>query len=364
MTKQYSHAIAIDVSGHGLGHLGQITPVVQELVARHPTARVIVRAAHAASVVRDFVGSGVELDQAPPEATLVMRSPTIVDAAASAHAYRALHAEWDAHLDREAERLAALRPAVLIADVPYLSLAAAKRIGIPAIALCSLNWLDLYRTYCGAERDAPEILRTMEAAYRSADVFLQPRPHMPMSDLANRRSIGPIARIGRQRKDEIKTALGIPRNDRIVLVTFGGIRSGERLRLPDIAGVHWLVGGASPESQDNAIDVGRLDMSFIDILASCDAVVTKVGYGTFVEAACNGVGVVSMARADWPESAPSIEWMQQNANFALADGDSEEMPGLGAALASVLNAARKPSVPASGTAEAADTIESFGRLSE
>ena len=41
-------------------------------------------------------------------------------------------------------------------------------------------------------------------------------------------------------------------------------------------------------------------MSFIDVLASSDAVVTKIGYATFVEAACNGGGIKSAPRADWP----------------------------------------------------------------
>ena len=262
MAKHEHRTIVIDVSSHGLGHLGQITPVIQGLIGTHPTARIIVRSTHAASVVRDFVGSGVALDTPPPEATLVMRGPTVIDEAASAAAYRALHARWDEHLERETARLATLAPAVLVADIPYLSLAAAKRLGIPAIALCSLNWLDLYRAYCGRERDAPAILHTIEAAYRAADVFLQPQPHMPMSDLVNRRSIGPVARIGRQRKNEIKASLAIPQAEQIVLVTFGGIRSDRPLQLPDIMGVHWLIGSGNVPA--NASDIGRLDMSFID----------------------------------------------------------------------------------------------------
>jgi hypothetical protein len=60
---------------------------------------------------------------------------------------------------------------------------------------------------------------------------------MPMSDLPNRRSIGPIARIGRARKNQVRTILGIPQTDDVVLATFGGIRSEKRVQLPNIAGV-------------------------------------------------------------------------------------------------------------------------------
>lgn len=291
-----------------------------------------------------------------------MRGPTIVDAAASADAYRELHAKWDMHVDREAKRLTSLGPSVQVANIPYLSLAAAKHAGVPAVALCSLNWLEPYRIYCGEDRDAANILSTIEAAYQSADVFLQPRPHMPMAGFKNRLSIGPIARRGRKRTDEVKAALGIPRPEHLALVTFGGIPSNERLKLPSIANVRWLVADDLSKESEHVFHVSRLKMSFIDILASCDVVVTKVGYGTFTEAACNGVRVVTTPRDDWPETAPMMEWMKRNANIAMIQpGDKMD---LSAAVISLLDASIKPPVAPSGIDEAADVIARMGRLSE
>jgi hypothetical protein len=356
-----SRTVVFDVSSHGFGHLGQVAPVIQMLVAQHPSARFVVRSTYAAPVVRNFVGFGVELDKPPPEATLVMHGPTIVDAMASAAVYRALHASWDEHLERETARLAILEPAALVADIPYLSLAAAKRLGIPAIALGSLNWLDLYRVYCGRDRDAA-LTSQIETAYHSADLFLQPRPHMPMADFSNRHSIGPVARLGRQRKDEIRAALGIPNREHVVLVTFGGIKSDEPLQLPRIPGIHWLVASRRASVSDIATDVGDLKMSFIDVIASSDAVLTKVGYCTFVEAACNGVGIVCSSRPDWPESGPYIEWATRNANFALIEGSAENPDGVRTALPVVLNASPRMAPSPSGVAEAVEIIASMARL--
>jgi hypothetical protein len=302
----------------------------------------------------------IDFDMPPPEATLVMRNPTNVDVVASAAAYHKLHARWHDNLEREAARLAARAPAALIADVPYLSLAAAKRLGIPAIALCSLNWLDLYKTYCAHADDASDIMRTIESAYHSADIFLQPQPHMPMTELPNRRSIGPIARLGRRRSREIRSALGIPQNVKIVLVTFGGIQSRRRLQLPTMAGVHWLLPPDYSITGLYATNVSQIDMSFIDVLASSDAVVTKVGYCTFVEAACNGVGLVSAPRDDWPESEHLIEWAKQNGNFSLAD--IEDTAELRTALTTVLERSSHKQTFPTGTAEAVDIIEPIAKL--
>jgi len=359
---QNYRTIVFDVSGHGFGHLGQIAPIVQSLMAGHKAARIVIRSILGASVIRDFLGFPIAVDAPPPEAILAMRGPSVVDAAASAAAYRALHANWAEHLDSETARLAALAPALLVADVPYLSLAAAKRLDIPAIALCSLNWLDLYRTYCGEQPDAPAILRTIEAAYRSADLFLQPRPHMPMLDLPNRRSIGPLGRIGSPRREELRAGLGIAADERIVLVTLGGIQSQEKLRLPRMAGVRWVVPAANAAMPDGALDASRLAVSFMDLLASCDAVLTKIGYCTFVEAACNGVGIVSGPRADWPESEPMIDWARRNANFALAEGGLENQADVRATVSAVLAAPRLPPVVPSGVAEALEVIVRMAEL--
>jgi hypothetical protein len=104
-------------------------------------------------------------------------------------------------------------------------------------------------------------------------------------------------------------------------------------------------------------------MSFIDVLASSDAVVTKIGYATFVEAACNGVGIVSAPRADWPESGHLIEWAKQNANFALMEDGIENARGFRTALSAVLNAPCRMPVRASGIAEAVETIAGIAGLS-
>ena len=56
MVKRDSRTIVFDVSSHGFGHLGQIAPVIIELIAQHPTARVVVRNTHAASVVNNILG--------------------------------------------------------------------------------------------------------------------------------------------------------------------------------------------------------------------------------------------------------------------------------------------------------------------
>jgi hypothetical protein len=61
MTRQAT--VVFDVSGHGLGHLSQIAPVAQALMALFPGVCLVVRTAHPNHIVRDFMGFSVELDR-------------------------------------------------------------------------------------------------------------------------------------------------------------------------------------------------------------------------------------------------------------------------------------------------------------
>lgn len=302
--------LVFDVSGHGYGHLAQVAAVVSEVRALRPGLRVTVRAGHPPEILGTFLPAGVAVAPPPPDATLAMRSPTEVDVPASLARYEALHADWAATVEAEAGRLAALRPDLLVSDVGYIGLAAAQRAGIPAHAMCSLDWYGVFRTYgvdCPHfERISDEIL----AAYRGAGTFLQLAPHLPMDYLDDVRSFGPVARRGRNRRDDIERRFPRLAGQRLVAFTLGGIPGGFSVHdLPRPPGLCWV----SDENGVNGTEAGlvsraALGFSFIDLLASVDAIVTKPGYGTIVEAVCNGTAVVSVERPDWPESPHLQGW--------------------------------------------------------
>jgi hypothetical protein len=63
-------------------------------------------------------------------------------------AYSSLHKYWNERIYDAAARLVSLEPTLLLSNIPYLSIAAASKAGIPAIAMSSLNWADVFYHYC------------------------------------------------------------------------------------------------------------------------------------------------------------------------------------------------------------------------
>lgn len=315
------------ISAHGYGHLAQTAPVLNALHAAIPALRLTVRSGLPREVLARRIAVPFEHQAVADDFGMVMRNALEVDAAASAARYAAWHEDWEGRVDAVARQLAAAAPDLILADIPYLTLAAAARAGIPAVAMCCLNWADIYAHYCHGRPEAARIHGQMLAAYGGAQLFLRSEPAMPMPGLANTHSIGPLAQIGRHRRAQIAARAGLRADERLVLVVMGGIAFRPPLeRWPREPGVRYVVQRDWQPAREDMLVLEALDLPFADLLASCDAVLTKPGYGTFVEAACAGVPLLYVPRGDWPEEPWLVAWLERRlpcaplARAALAEG--------------------------------------------
>jgi hypothetical protein len=280
-----------------------------------------------------------------------------VDLPATAQAYRRQHAAWQRRVDREASFLAGLQPTLVLSDVAYLPLAGAARAGIPSVALCSLNWAELFAHFFTAADWAPRIHQQMLAAYDGAEFFLRLTPGMPMADLARRRSIGPVAALGVDRRQALHRQLACDPGERLVLIALGGIDTQLPVaRWPQPTGIRWLVPQGWRLRQANTTDFEPLELPMIDLLRSVDAVIAKPGYGTFAEAACNGTPLLYVRRQEWPEQDCLIEWLHAHAACAEI-GETELRAGrLQAPLAELWRRPKPRSPRPTGVDEAATAL--------
>lgn len=351
--------LLIALSPHGFGHLAQTAPVLAALRLRVPGLRVTVETALPAAMVEPRLPGPYTYHAHDTDFGMVMDSALDVAVEKSARAYRAVHAQWETNVQAEARRLQAARPDLVLADIPYLVLAAAERAGVPAIAMCSLNWADIYQHYCGHYPEAAEIHAQILAAYRSAECFLQPSPHMPMTDLSNRRAIGPIARTGHNRRGELRQRLGLAADDRLVVVAAGGIDLplpvGE---WPVVPGIRWVISARWAVERADIVTIESLQLPFIDLMCSCDALVGKPGYGTFVEAACNNVPVLYVRRPDWPEQEYLTAWLTAHGHCLEIERAQLLRGDLADPLKTLLGAPRRAPVSPTGVMQAADYIAS------
>lgn len=302
----------VALSPHGFGHATMTAPLVAELRRRRPDLRLTIQT----GMPRDFLATrydDFEHVTDIPDFGFVMTPDIAADVAASAERYLALHADFPALVAREAERLRSAAPDLVLANVPYVTIAAAEMAGIPVVAFSSLNWADLADHFFADLPQCQPFRAEMRAAYAKAELFLRPQPAQNMS-LPNIRDIGPVARLGADRRSEIRNNLRLEKGVRVGMIAFGGVDPRLDLeRWPKVPGWFWLSTlAATPEGRPDMARWQKAGVPFADLFASVDLIVGKPGYGTFSEAGLAGVPVLYEPRSDWPEAPPLERWLARH----------------------------------------------------
>jgi len=345
--------LVVSLSGHGFGHVAQTAPILDALHRAMPQLRLTVRSAVPLAHLRSRIHAPFAHLSSEGDIGMAMSSALDIRIDDSRAAYRVFHAGWEGRVADEAHLLRDLGADMVLSNVGYLPLAGAQRAGIPNAALCSLNWFDIYRHYCGDDAIATQI----HACYANADAFLRATPGMSMEALPNLVPVAPIAAVGSNRRDELNQRLQLAQDEKLVLVSLGGIASRLPIeRWPRIDGVRWLVQQDWQIEHPDAIVLESLPTSFGDLLASSDALLCKPGYGSFAEAACSGVPVLYVSRADWPESPALIEWLQQHGLCREISREALEQGDFAGALREICDIPRpKPVIP-EGAGQVADWL--------
>ncbi len=310
------HLLA-DISAHGLGHLAQTAPVLNSLKRLAPGIHLTVRSALPRGRLTARIGAEFKHMAEARDFGFVMHNAVDIDLAASAARYREFHTDWPQRVAAEADWLRQHQVDAVLSNVAYLPLAAATAAGVPGVGLCSLNWAELFAHYFGHEPWASEIHAQMLAAYDAGAGFLRATPGLPMADLRHRQDIAPIADIGRPSRKHFAVQLGLDESKRWLLLAMGGMEFPLPVaRWPQTPGLAWLVPDSWQVRRGDVRAFDAVDLSFGDLLASVDAVITKPGYGTFVEAACNGIPILYLERDDWPETPHLAAWLADHARAA------------------------------------------------
>jgi hypothetical protein len=349
--------LLVYISGHGFGHVAQVAPVLNRLSQLLPDLRLTICSKVPLQQLQSRIHPiFTHIDEAL-DFGMVMASALDVLPQPSFAKYREFHADWSARVTHETRRITQLGPDLVLSNVAYLPLAAAKRAGISCVALSSLNWADIFTAYCGNMPGAEPILQQMRQAYAGAEIFMRIAPAMPMADLTNLCNLGPIAGSGQNRRAQIDAQLGMNASEKLVLVSMGGIA----MRLPmeswtAIPNVRWIVQADWQVTRSDVVTLESLDMDFIDVLASSDALLCKLGYGSFAEAACNGIPVLYVAREDWPEQLYLHAWLEANGLCRAINRVQSEMGAFAGELQQLLVQPKPHTVEPTGIAQAVEYL--------
>lgn len=283
-----------------------------------------------------------------------MKGPLDVDVDGLFADYEKLVGEWDEVVAADAVLLDEMKADLVMTNIAVASVASARTAGVPAAALCSLNWADIFAAYCGTGGVAGTIYAHLTANYAKADRFIQLAPHMPMDWVGERCSVGPVARRGEDRRDQLA---GLRPATHYVLATMGGIPGMHtEVPLPKVDGVVWIVPRDWGSGREDFLSRADLDIVFIDLMRSADALVTKAGYGSVTECAVNATRILYTERTNWCETPMLEAWMSEHCTARRVEREAMQAGAFGGDLKNLLAMPVKAPMAATGAGEAASVI--------
>jgi L-arabinokinase len=334
-------SVAFYISGHGFGHASRAVEIINAFAARHPDARILVRSSAARWLLERTIAVPFELDARPTDTGVVQIDSLHLDAAATIAAARDFHATLDARAEAEAQWLRAMDAGLVIADAPPLACAAAARADLPSVVISNFTWDWIYEAYAEHLASAPDLIPTIQAAYRQADAAWRLPLHGGFATFgADLVDVPFVARHSSRAPGETRERLGLPLDARLVLPSFGGYGV-EGL---DLARVELPAGWAIVRGMRQA-EIYDMGLSYQDLVRAVDVVVTKPGYGIVSECIANGTALVYTSRGRFAEYDVFVREMPRYLRCAYLDNADLLAGRWRTAIESAINAAAPPELP-------------------
>ena len=342
--------LLVAISAHGLGHLGQVAPVCNQLTSLRPDLSLTLWSTLPTQVLSARISGIFEHIASPCDLGLIMHDAMRVNVEASWAAYADREAHWSSHLETACELVRNAAPDLILSDVGDMPLAAAQKLGIPGLAMSSLNWADTARFYFDALPDSAAVLNRLTSIYDQATAALRLTPGMPMRGLTEH-TLPPVGARSAHTRNALEALLAKHIDASLmsrprILIGMGGIETQLAYeQWPTQSAFTLLVANqtrlpAKGCAARGVINIDRVceatGLVFTDLLGCCDAVVCKPGYGTFVEAALAGIPVLYVERDDWPEQQVLVTWLEAHARCARLSPNVLQQGHFNEALRSLL----------------------------
>ena len=305
-------AVAFYISGHGFGHASRQIEIVNALGALRPDLTIVVRTSAARYLFDRTVRVPIVFIPGECDTGVVQIDSLRLDEAKTIERAAAFYATLAARVSTEAELLVRHEVRFVVADAPPLGCAAAAAAGVPSVVVSNFTWDWIYEGSGEALAKAPGLLDAVRDAYRHADAAWR----LPMSGgfatFDRIVDLPFVARHARQDRGHVRRTLNLPLDRRLVLSSFGGYGVDgldvTRLDCLDEYGVILThrnassrIGALAGIYQVAESALYGAGLHYEDLVAACDVVATKPGYGIVAECIANRTAMLYTSRGRFVE---------------------------------------------------------------
>lgn len=328
-------AVFFYVSGHGFGHASRQIEIINALGAIRPDVEIAVRTSAARWLFDRTVRGPLTLLRGEVDTGVVQIDSLRLDEGQTIERAHEFHRSLTVRAQEEAQLLRGLGATLVVADAPPLGCAAAAAADIPSIVVGNFTWDWIYEAYPEALETAPELLRSIQTAYRTARAAWRLPMHGGFGTFETIVDVPFVARHATQTRDRVRGRLGLPADRPLVLSSFGGygvhgLDDLSRLDCLDAYGVvvtHRDDPVESNRTQDGVYPIGERQLygsglRYEDLVAACDVVATKPGYGIIAECIANRTAIMYTSRGRFAEYEVLVAEMPRYLRCGYIDHES------------------------------------------
>lgn len=297
-------AIAYYITAHGYGHGTRSCDILRALREADPIRPLVIISDLPSAFLESRLGAfACHFRKGRFDVGMVQLDSIRVDVPATLRACRELLLRADALREHEQRYLESAGIVGVVCDIPSIPLEAAARVGIPAFAAGNFAWDWIYEEFMPQDPAWEPIVDLFRRGYAVCDLLMRMPFAEPMASFPRRVEIGVTARPGRPRRAELARITGADPSKRWVLLSFADVDWDTSALRAVHALREWEFFTVLPFERPgpNLHAVDRRAVPYADVLASCDIVLTKPGFGVLAECAVNGKPIIYVERTDFRE---------------------------------------------------------------
>jgi len=305
-------SIVFYITGHGFGHASRQIEIINAIYALAPDARITVRTSAPRWLFEKTLRGPADVQPAATDTGAIQRGALDIDVPTTIRKAAEFYADpaGDSRIDEEVRALKAAGAQLVVGDVPPLAFAAASRAGVRSIAISNFTWDWIYGGYGEELPHAPWLIDRLRSWQSQAtEAWLLPMAG-GFEGMNKTVALPFVARHARHARADVRARLGLPADEPLMLISFGGYGANEldpARAAATLTAARIVVTSASKDGhppgtigiqEDTLYGSG---LRYEDLVAAVDIVLTKPGYGIVSECIANGTRLLYTSRGRFRE---------------------------------------------------------------
>lgn len=328
------------ITGHGLGHATRSIGLIQHMIHIGLHVTIIT------SLASEFFYSNIQLSnqsnshsfhviQRTLDSGAIQIDPLTIDILATLKAYYRIHTYRHDIIQTEINFLSNNHFNIILTDATSIVCHIARLINIPSVIISNFTWDFIYLELLQHVRitldsnllnEYEQMIETCTLDVYEASLYIRLPVTVPLvaRKISGKNVKGNdmqvidapmLCRRAITDKTEMRRILGIQEGTNVLLIGFGGHKSGRSMPMIDSSlPLHWIAFVLGMQEEDNMLTSSRFkplpsDIYVPDYINLADVVLGKIGYGTVTECLAHGTPLIYVPRLHWPEEKYGVTYI-------------------------------------------------------